>query len=574
MRYHELWLQRWLYSRFFVREGYPVPVVFASPMDAFSLFSKLWADENNPFRFLLELKDEQGTPLYEPHPSPIRYPLISVMRKGLKFRPYQNFSIHRWRHVNWPTVSDADGVVPGREQQGVDLTKCDLGNIQVSRMPMAWDYRFQIDHFCLRPDTQAFYLERLMNQFWRSGGGLQTWMDIEYPGWGSQYIRIYLDGEIDQSAPDEASYQDRNVEFRTSYTLVVEGFDVDVNYITHPTLWKFIAHSAAPDQLDRLIEPITVDLRTKGENLVLESRVDIPSAGTCQTEGNIRQFLAAGTVYITLGDLSGTLPGDNVRDPNQDPPDLPPGGITVTSAFSYGIPSTLVFGTPIFTSGSLVPINVSGTITPAASGIVVEFPAVGTFTANGSTGFYSGALPPGYSGTAVPHYSQADTFTPPVRVYTSLLVSQTDQNYTWTPVIHFRGTEALSFDTTFGNVPEYELFNFVNAQSFVTAAYGTHFAATVPTTSGTDTGTFITEAFGTHNLVSVFVNAGTDAGTFATSAFGTATLTVMFASAGTDSGTMATSAFGTVTQLVMVADAGTNFISPFTVTPFGTYASA
>lgn len=292
MRYHELWLQRWLYSRFYVHEGYPIPVVFATPMDAFSLFSKLWADENNPFDYLLRLQDEHGTPLYQPHPSPIRYPLISVMRQGVKFRPYQNFSIHRWRHVNWPTVSDTGSAVPGKEQQGVDLTKCDLGEVTTSRMPMAFDYRFQIDHFCLRPDTQALYLEKLLNQLWRSGGGvLQTWMDIEYPGWGQQYIRIYVDGDIDNSALEESQFQDRTVEYKTTFTLVIEGFSIDVQYLIEPALWKLVYSSARLNQIDRLVfPPLVEDLRTQGYNYVLESRPDIPAAGTCQDEGRHRQY--------------------------------------------------------------------------------------------------------------------------------------------------------------------------------------------------------------------------------------------------------------------------------------------
>lgn len=654
MRYHELWLQRWLYSRFYVREGYPVPVVFASPMDAFGHFAQLWADENNPFKYLLELKDENGTPLYEPHPSPIRYPLISVMRKGLVYRSYQNFSQHRWRHVNWPTISDAGSEVPGKEQIGIDLTKCDLGNINVSRMPMAWDFRYQIDHYCLRPDTQAFYLERLMRQFWRSGGVLQSWMDIEYPGWGSQYIRIYIDGEIDQSAPDDAEFQDKNVEYRTSYTITVEGFDIDLEYQTHPTLWKMIAHSADPDSLNHLLRPIEVDLRTKGYNYVLESRPDIPAAGTCQDEGNRNQYLANGTVYILLGDIPyGTNPGDNVYDPNRDTPGYVTDPIFWQPRFSYGIPSTLQFGIPIFSSGTqtpiwisgsvdpvaenvgielpsvgtfytnasgsytgLLPFNysgtavphyalasafsppvrvyenltedtphqdytwfplhlppwVSGTVTPAASGITVEFPAVGSFAVNASTGSYTGTVPYGYSGTAVPHYFGAEAFTPPVRVYENLSADTPDQNYAWTPIIHHRGTDSLSTTVSDGNVSEYQLFNYTNPTVFTSQAFGTYFESTVPFAAGTDVPFWNGEAFGTYTEVTVFFNAGTEYGTHTTVAFGTYTETVTVFDAGTESVGLSSETFGTYTQRVFSADGGTNAIGIHTAIPFGTYA--
>jgi hypothetical protein len=347
MRYHELWLQRWLYSRFYVREGYPVPVVFATPMDAFSLFSKLWADDNNPFAYLFSLKDDHGTPLYEPHPSPVRYPLISVSRQGIKLRPGQNFSTHRWRHINWPTVSDTMPI-PGKEQQGTDLTKCDLGEVMTSRMPMAFDYRFQIDHFCLRPDTQAFFIEKLLNQFWRSGGGmLQTWMDIEYPGWGQQYIRLYLEGDVDNRAPEEADLQEKNVEFRTSFTVVVEGFSIDVAYETVPALWKLVATSARIEDLDQLLIPsFTTDLRTTGYNYVLESRPDIPAAGTCQAEGRVRQYAAAGTQHIYFGDPQvPDLPAQNVAVPGPATGgNQPPYYSVIEPLFAYGIESTLVFG--------------------------------------------------------------------------------------------------------------------------------------------------------------------------------------------------------------------------------------
>ena len=654
MRYHELWLQRWFYSRFFVREGYPVPVVFGTPMDAFAHFKNLWADEQNPFKYLLELKDENGTPLYEPHPSPVRYPLISVMRKGQKMRPYQNFSIHRWRHMNWPTISDAGSIVPGKEQVGYDLTKCDLGNVTVSRMPMAWDYRFQIDHFCLRPDTQAFFLEKLANQFWRGGGAApQTWMDIEYPGYGSHYIRLYVEGEIDQSAPEDSQFAETNVEYRTSFTIVLEGFDVDLNFQNVPALWTSVFNIRFPEDVPALFYPVTIDGRARGYNYVLESRTDIPSAGTCQEEGIRNQYLAAGTVYIELGDLAGTMPGDNVYDPNRDTPGYVTDPIFIHSTYHYGIPSSLVFGTPIFTSGtqephwlsgvvspavegaaievdgvgtfltaangsyfgllpynysgtatphyalasefvppvrvyesviedtpdqdySWVPLNfppwVSGTVTPGAANIGVEFPAVGTFAVDPATGSYSGTVPYGYSGVALPHYAGAEAFTPPYRVYADQTADIGDQNYAWTPIIHFRGTDSFSLVSDFGNVPEYHIYNYVNDAELESSFFGTHFAATVPSTSGTDAGGLDSSFFGTHVEVTVFADAGTESGTLASSIFGTYTETVEVADAGTSFTSLDSTFFGTATQVIVSTSAGTNFFGTMSSSFFGTYA--
>jgi hypothetical protein len=268
MRVHELALQAWLNSTFQVREGYPVPVVFSTPMDAFGHFRNLWADDNNPFKYLLDVKDDNGTPLYEPHPSPVRYPLISVYRKGWKFRTQQNFSIHRYK-LTWPAVAD-------------DPTLCDLGNAQVSRMPMAWDYRFQIDHFCMRPDTQAGFVEKLMWEFWRTGGTAQTWIPVAYPGWGFRLARLYLDGDSIESTTPEEPPDQKNVEFRTTVNITIEGFGVDLDWRTVPALWTLVLRGGNPLPPESLVELYRVDLRVGGENPVLAHRDDVPAAGTCE----------------------------------------------------------------------------------------------------------------------------------------------------------------------------------------------------------------------------------------------------------------------------------------------------
>lgn len=268
MRVHELALQSWLYRTFQVREGYPVPVVFSTPMDAFGHFKNLWADDKNPFKYLLDAKDETGKPLYEPHPSPVRYPLISVYRRGWKFRTQQNFSIHRYK-LTWPTVAP-------------DVTRCQLGNAQVSRMPMAWDYRFQIDHFCMRPDTQAGFVEKLMWEFWRTGGTAQTWIPVAYPGWGYRLARLYLEGDSIESTTPEEPPDEKNVEFRTTLNITVEGFAVDLDWRTVPALWTLVLRGGSPLSPESLFELYRVDLRVGGENPTLAYREDVPAPGTCE----------------------------------------------------------------------------------------------------------------------------------------------------------------------------------------------------------------------------------------------------------------------------------------------------
>jgi len=290
MRYHELALQRWLNKIFLLRWGVPVPVVFTTPMDAFSLFNKLWSEANNPFKYLLDVKDECGNPVYQPHPQPVRYPIISVYRKGWHFRNSHNFSIHRMRWINYPTVSDAAELhESGTHQQGVDLTRCNLAEVTTSRFPMAFDYRFQVDHFCNRPDTQAFFTSQLFREFWRTGGPqLQTWIKVSYPGFGDKLIRLYIDGDIQNMTPEEPE-QDKNVEFRTSFTVVVEGYDLDLNYRIYPALWYLIMRegTAPPEALNDAFEFTgTVSLREDVRSDVISYRDTVsvmPDPGTCST---------------------------------------------------------------------------------------------------------------------------------------------------------------------------------------------------------------------------------------------------------------------------------------------------
>lgn len=277
MRYHELALQSWLNKLFIVREGYPIPVVFTNPMDAFSHFQNLWADENNPFKYLLDAKDENGAPLYQPHPAPVRYPIISVHRKNWRYRTYQNFSQHRFRHINWPTVSDTGLPIEGVPNVGTGLRKIDLGNVTTSRMPMAWDFRFQVDHFCLRPDTQAFYIEQLMDTFWRTGGTPQTWIQVAYPGWGKKLVRLFIEGDVESLTPEEPE-EGKNVEYRTSYTVVVEGFDVDLRYKIYPAFWTLIFGSGRelpPTLVNDAIQGV-YDERIQNANPTLDSRPSVP----------------------------------------------------------------------------------------------------------------------------------------------------------------------------------------------------------------------------------------------------------------------------------------------------------
>jgi hypothetical protein len=287
MRYHELALQRWMNRIFILRWGVPIPVVFTSPMDAFATLNIEWSKGvDNPFKYLLDYKDANGTPIYQPYPQPVRYPVMSVYRKGWKLRPHQNFSIHRLRHINWPTVSSTGSNV--YSATGTNVTMGDLGNVTTSRFPMAFDYRFQIDHFCNRPDTVAFFTSQVFREFWRTGGPqMQTWIRVEYPGFGPRLVRLYVDGDVENLTPEEPE-DGKNVEFRTSFTVVLEGYDIDLDYSVYPSLWKLITGLSAVDP-GELVTAFdfsgTNDLRLHPTNPIVDYRQSItvmppPGAGT------------------------------------------------------------------------------------------------------------------------------------------------------------------------------------------------------------------------------------------------------------------------------------------------------
>lgn len=324
MRYHELALQRWFYSTFFVKDGFPIPVVFSTPMDAFGNFSSLWKRDKSPFSYLFDLKDEKGTPLYEPYPSTLRYPLISVFRRNWKYRPEQSYGVHQFRHMNWPTVAG-------------DVGRCDLGNVTVSFRPNAWDYRFQVDHWCMRPDTQAYFIEQLMRNFVVGGGTPQTWMTIHFPMLGYQRIRIYIDGDIENSTKEEPE-EGSNMEFRTTFTLCVEGYSIDQNVQFIPTLWNLLlrssSESASPGELVAAFDQqVLIDLRLGDNNSVLNGRDFVPSDAECQKELKSHGTFPPFNIYLNGSEQPAAYINFGFSSTNTSDP-----------FFMGGVPSSTAFG--------------------------------------------------------------------------------------------------------------------------------------------------------------------------------------------------------------------------------------
>jgi hypothetical protein len=83
------------------------------------------------------------------------------------------------------------------------------------------------------------------------------------------------------------------VEFRVSFTIVIEGFEIDIQYEVHPTLWELVIRNAAavnPQYLSGIFSEVAsmdfggdVDMRgeaTGNPTVVRRSREEImPSSG-------------------------------------------------------------------------------------------------------------------------------------------------------------------------------------------------------------------------------------------------------------------------------------------------------
>lgn len=277
VRIHELALQKWLYKNFPIQDGgYPTPVVFATPRDAHAEFARLFKASNNPFKYLLEIKDSRGQPVYNPHPSNVFYPLFSVRRLDWQYRAAQSASYHRDRRVFYPTAD--------QDPRNVRLGQ--LGVVASHQMPSAWDFRFQIEYFCKTPQTMSRFVNRLQRKLWISGGVPQTFIVARYPfPFKAQYLRMYLDGGIQNMAPE--ANNDDNQEQRISFNLTIEGFSMDYVTVFSPNMW-YVALSQEqypmpPDELDKYFDFHATyagldDVRVGQENPAIESRPGLPPA--------------------------------------------------------------------------------------------------------------------------------------------------------------------------------------------------------------------------------------------------------------------------------------------------------
>jgi hypothetical protein len=263
MRIHEIAVQRWLNKRFIHQAGFPMAVIFSKPMSAFADFRKEWSDTSGPYAYLTQAKDKEGKPLFQPYPGPVPYPLISVNRSGWSFAPQRNFGSQWYRHAGW--------VDPSK-----DMTKFKLAVVREQRMPQAWDYHFQIDHYCLRADQQAHFIQELQLGFFPSAAAPNTWIKAVYPDiFGKRLIRVVLDGDITDNT--EVEPQEGYRVYRTTINLLIEGwtFEPDFTYVN--AFWKQIDQVVAinPAKILAVYEG-PADQRPTEENGIFNNAPNMP----------------------------------------------------------------------------------------------------------------------------------------------------------------------------------------------------------------------------------------------------------------------------------------------------------
>ncbi len=269
-RVHDVAIQRWFQQKFLMREGFPVPIVLSNPMDAFATFSRLWNGPNNPYAYLAQLADFGGL-----DPGPMRFPLFSVDFKRMKYRPQQSYASRTNRRLKWLTVDSA--------QEGVTIN--DLANVAQARFPAAWTFQYQVDFWCTRPDTQAIFMKQLTNCFKVMSAGVpQTFIPVVYPNYfGSLAERLVLTSDIDDMT--EKDNNNSEVQFRTSFTVEIEGYAIDPSVTVSPTFWTMIVGAEAaisPEDINRYFDlhgiQASQDLRAIRPvlNSVLVSRTPLP----------------------------------------------------------------------------------------------------------------------------------------------------------------------------------------------------------------------------------------------------------------------------------------------------------
>jgi hypothetical protein len=185
---------------------------------------------------------------------------------------------------------------------------------------MAVSFHLDMTFLCLRPDTQAVFMQRVWNCFWRSGGKPQTWIPVAYPTeMGPTNVHMELESDIVDTTADDPG--DNQVMFRTSFSVRIDGWQLDLRDQVYPAIWYQVLNfnlAIAPRHLLPLFS-IRTDMRPIEENYTLDHRrgtpappSPLPPVTVIETEfisppaGGYR-FSGLGTLYRFTG--AGTLIG-------------------------------------------------------------------------------------------------------------------------------------------------------------------------------------------------------------------------------------------------------------------------
>ena len=278
MRIHELCVTRWCYRNFLVAVGVPIPVIISTPSEAFADFKAQWEKNSSAFSYLYQAKDSSGTPLYRPFPEPPKFPLITIKRDGWVYDNRRSFSLYWNRYSGWPTV--ADNLATPENGQQSNLPKADLGNILQIRRPAAWNFKYQLDHYCSRPDTHAYFISQYMKAMGSTSSQPQVWTECAYPGpLGCRKVLIKQEGDI-QDATEEEPGADKKRVFRASISLILEGWYQDLDKVVIPTMWKIgtgFQAVTAPSDINPLYTNVVVDERSNETNPIYDAATPMPT---------------------------------------------------------------------------------------------------------------------------------------------------------------------------------------------------------------------------------------------------------------------------------------------------------
>ena len=200
-------------------------------------------------------------------------------------------------------------------------------------------------------------------------------------------MRLYIDGDVDSMTPEEPP-QGQNVEFRTSFTVAIEGYDIDLDYKIYPALWQILLRqgSADPTALDSAFDFTgTFDLRENPANPTVDYRQEttvMPPEGTCAAELRRERFAAYQVHEIQFNSL--------VVQPVPNTAATPPGFPAASGVTAFGQGTISAIGNYVDDGTHEEAITQGGGFYAGTYALVVVESGSYTESSTQSGGFYAG----------------------------------------------------------------------------------------------------------------------------------------------------------------------------------------